>query len=267
LSIPGEDDLEYSSLLLTKESGIGIVTINRPKALNALNIEIYRELYQLFTEIENDPDIRVVILTGTGKAFVAGVDIPGMKDNSPVSIEKFIKIARQAGDAIYNSNKPVIAAINGFAFGGGNELALACDLRIAAESAQFGQQEINLGIVPGGGAMQKLPRLVGMAKAKEIIFAGESFNAQTALEMGMINRVVPAENLMEEAKALARKLLSKSSVALAYAKKSMNSGVNMSLSSAMDMDECFFARCFATEDQKEGMQAFIEKRKPQFKNR
>lgn len=259
--------MEYSSLLLTKENGIGIVTINRPKVLNALNIEVFRELYQMFTEIENDPDIRVVILTGTGKAFVAGVDILGMKDNSSVSIEGFIKIARQAGEAIYHLSKPVIAAINGYAFGGGNELALDCDLRIASENAQFGQQEINLGIVPGGGAMQKLPRLAGMAKAKEIVFTGEVFNARTALEIGMINKVVPAEKLMEEAKALARILLSKSSVALAYAKKSMNSGMDMSLSSAMDMDESFFARCFSTEDQKEGMQAFTEKRKPQFKNR
>jgi enoyl-CoA hydratase len=259
--------LEYSSLLLTKESGIGIVTINRPKVLNALNIDVFGELHGMFTEIENDPDIRVVILTGAGKAFVAGVDILGMKDDNPVTIQRFIKIARQAGDAIYSLSKPVIAAINGYAFGGGNELALACDLRIASVNAQFGQQEINLGIVPGGGAMQKLPRLVGMAKAKEIVFTGEVFNAQTALEIGMINKVVPAENLMDEAKDMARKLLNKSSIALAYATKSMNSGMDMSLSSAMDMDECFFARCFSTEDQKEGMQAFSEKRKPLFKNR
>jgi enoyl-CoA hydratase len=258
--------LEYTNLLLTKEDGIGVVTINRTQVLNSLNIEVFRELYKMFTEIENDSDIRVVILTGAGKAFVAGVDILGMKDHNPVTIEQFIKIARRAGDAIYNLNKPVIAAINGYAFGGGNELALACDLRIASENAQFGQQEINLGIVPGGGAMQKLPRLVGMAKAKEIVFTGEVFNARTAVEIGMINKVVPAEKLMDEAKALARKLLNKSSIALAYAKKSMNSGMDMSLSSAMDMDECFFARCFSTEDQKEGMQAFSEKRKPQFKN-
>jgi enoyl-CoA hydratase len=259
--------LEYSSLLLTKEGGIGLVTINRPEVLNAMNIEVFGELHGMFAEIESDPDIRVVILTGTGKAFVAGVDILGMKDNNPVTIERFIKTARQAGDAIYDLSKPVIAAINGYAFGGGNELALACDLRIASENAQFGQQEINLGIVPGGGAMQKLPRLVGMAKAKEIVFTGDVFNAQTALEIGMINKVVPADKLLDEAKALARKLLNKSSIALAYAKKSMNSGMDMSLSSAMDMDECFFARCFSSEDQKEGMQAFSEKRKPQFKNR
>jgi enoyl-CoA hydratase len=153
------------------------------------------------------------------------------------------------------------------AFGGGNELALSCDLRIASENALFGQQEINLGIVPGGGAMQKLPRLVGMAKAKEIIFTGDTFGAQAALEIGMINKVVPLDKLMTEAKTLAQKLLGKSGVALNYAKKSMNSGVDMSLSSAMDMDECYFARCFASLDQKEGMLAFIEKRRPVYKDK
>ena len=259
--------MEYKSLLLNKEEGLGIVTINRPKTLNALNVEVFQELYQMFTEIENDSEIRVVILTGIDKAFVAGVDILEMADKNPIEIETFIKIARQAGDRIYNLSKPVIAAINGFAFGGGNELVLDCDLRIASENARFGQQEINLGILPGGGATQKLPRLVGMAKAKEIIFTGDIFDARTALALGMINKVVPAEALMDEAKAMAKKLLSKSSVALSYVKKSMNSGVNMSLNSAMDMDECFFARCFASEDQKEGMKAFAEKRKPLFKNK
>jgi enoyl-CoA hydratase len=259
--------LQYKNLLLTKADGIGIVTINRPEVLNALNLEVFHELYKMFGEIENDPEIRVVILTGAGKSFVAGVDILEMKDKNSVNIEKFIKAARQAGDAIYHLSKPVIAAINGYAFGGGNELALACDLRIASENARFGQQEINLGIVPGGGAMQKLPRLVGMVKAKEIVFTGEVFDADAALKIGMINKVVSNETLLEEAKALAMKLLTKSSVALAYAKKSMNSGMDMSLSSAMDMDESLFARCFSTEDQKEGMQAFVEKRNPQFKNR
>jgi enoyl-CoA hydratase len=259
--------LDYRNLIFTKEDGISMVTINRPEALNALNVEVFSELYAMFTEIENDTTIRVVILTGTGKAFVAGADIVEMKDKTAVNIEEFVNIARKAGDAIYHLSKPVIAAINGYAFGGGNELALACDLRIASENAQFGQQEINLGVIPGGGAMQRLPRLVGMAKAKEIVFTGEIFGAQTALQIGMINRVVPSGKLMDEAKAMARKLMSKSGIALAFAKKSMNSGADMSLSSAMDMDECYFARCFATEDQKEGMGAFVEKRQPEFKNK
>jgi enoyl-CoA hydratase len=258
--------MEFQNLILTKEDGLGIVTINRPKYLNTLNLEVFKEIYAMFTQIENDPEVRVVILTGTGKAFVAGVDILGMKDQTAVSIEEFVRIARQAGDAVYNLSKPVIAAINGFAFGGGNELTLACDLRIASDKAQFGQQEISLGIIPGGGAIQRLSRLVGMHKAKEIVYTGDVFDAKTALEMGFLNKVVPAENLMDESKALARKLLSKSSVALAYAKKAFNTGADMSLAAGMNLDETLFARCFASKDQKEGMQAFVEKRKPDFKN-
>jgi enoyl-CoA hydratase len=254
-------------LLLTKEEGIGIVTINRPQALNTLNIEVFRELDALFKEIENDPAIRVVILTGEGKAFVAGVDIREMKDNDDVTIQKFIKVARRAGDRIYNLSKPVIAAINGYAFGGGDELALACDLRLAADNARFGQQEINLGIVPGGGGISRLARLVGMTRAKEVVFTGDAIDARTALEIGLINRVVPPERLMEEAKALAKKLLTKSGTALAYAKKAFHEGAALPLAAAMDLDESYFARCFATADQKEGMAAFLEKRKPEFKNR
>ncbi len=259
--------MKYTSLLFTREDGIGIVTINRPKVLNTLNLEVFKELYRMFTEIENDPAIRVVILTGSGKAFVAGVDILEMKDNDSTSIQKFIKIARRAGDAVYNLGKPVIAAINGYAFGGGNELALACDLRIASEQARFGQQEINLGIIPGGGAIQRLTRLVGMAKAKELVYFGDVIDARKALEIGFINEVVPQEKLMDEARALAKKLLDKSSLALSYAKKAFHAGADMSLTAGMDMDEGYFARCFDTEDQKEGMRAFTERRRPEFKNR
>jgi enoyl-CoA hydratase len=260
--------LDYKNLLLAKEDGIGIVTVNRPGVLNALNTETYRELYELFAEIENDPEIRVVILTGAGeKAFVAGVDIRDMKDKDSVTINEFIVTARRAGDKIYNLSKPVIAAINGFAFGGGNELALACDLRIASEAAQFGQQEINVGVIPGGGAIPRLTQLVGLTRAKEIVYTGDVIDAQTALRIGLVNKVVPPEKLMEEAKALARKLLGKSSLILSYAKQAFNTGADMSLAAALDLDECYFARCFATEDQKEGMKAFVEKTKPEFKNR
>jgi len=260
--------VEYKNLLLAKEDGIGIVTINRPQVLNVLNIEVFSELNEMFTEIEHDPEIRVVIITGAGdRAFVAGVDITEIKDKNSVDINRFIVIARWAGDRIYNLSKPVIAAINGFAFGGGHELALACDLRIASEKAQFGQQEINLGIIPGGGAIPRLTQLVGMTRAKEIVFMGDVIDARNALQMGLVNKVVPPEKLMEEAKAMARKLLSKSSVALSYAKKAFNTWADMDLAAALDLDECYFARCFATEDQKEGMKAFTEKRKPEFKNK
>jgi enoyl-CoA hydratase len=263
----GGSEMNYRNLILTKEDSIGIVTIKPHKSVNLLNIDVFIELDNMFREIEEDPDIRVVILTGTGKAFAAGVDITEMKGNDPVSIERFIKIAREAGDRIYHLNKPVIAAVNGYAFGGGNELALACDLRIASENARFGQQEINFGIIPGGGAIQRLNRMVGMTRAKEIVYTGDVIDSKTALVIGLINRVVPPEKLMDEAKAMAQKLLSKSSIALAYAKKAFNAGADMSLSAAMDLDECYFARCFSSEDQKEGMQAFIEHRKAQFKNR
>jgi enoyl-CoA hydratase len=260
--------LDYKNLLLAKENGIGIVTVNRPGVLNALNTETYRELYEMFEEIENDPEIRVVILTGAGeKAFAAGVDIRDMKEKDSVTINEFLVTARKAGDKIYNLSKPVIAAINGFAFGGGNELALDCDLRIASETAQFGQQEINVGVIPGGGAIPRLTQLVGLTRAKEIVYTGEAIDARTALQMGLVNKVVPPEDLMEEARALARTLLAKSSLILSYAKQAFNTGLDMDLAAALDLDECYFARCFATEDQKEGMKAFIEKRKPEFKNR
>jgi enoyl-CoA hydratase len=260
--------LEYKNLLLAKEAGIAIVTVNRPAVLNALNTETYRELYEMFTEIENDPEIRVVILTGAGeKAFAAGVDIRDMKDKDSVTINEFLVTARKAGDIIYKLSKPVIAAVNGYAFGGGNELALDCDLRIASENARFGQQEINVGVIPGGGAIPRLTQLVGLTRAKEIIFTGEVIDARTALQIGLVNKVVPPEDLMKEAKALAGKLLAKSGLILSYAKQAFNTGLDMDLAAALDLDECYFARCFATEDQKEGMTAFTEKRPPEFKNR
>jgi enoyl-CoA hydratase len=260
--------LDYKNLLLAKENGIGIVTVNRPEVLNALNTDTYQELYEMFEEIEHDPEIRVVILTGAGeKAFAAGVDIRDMKDNDSVTINEFLVTARKAGDRIYKLSKPVIAAINGYAFGGGNELALDCDLRIASENARFGQQEINVGVIPGGGAIPRLTQLVGLTRAKEIVFTGEMFDARTALQMGLVNKVVPPEDLMKEARALAGKLLARSSLILSYAKQAFNTGLDMDLPTALDLDECYFARCFATGDQKEGMTAFTEKRRPEFKNR
>ena len=260
--------MEYNTLLLAKEDGIGIVTVNRPRVLNVLSTEVYSELNEMFTELEHDPEVRVVIITGAGeKAFIAGVDIMEMKDRTSVDISKFITIARWAGDRIYNLSKPVIAAINGYALGGGNELALACDLRIASENAHFGQPEINVGVVPGGGAIPRLTQLIGLTRAKQLIYTGEIIDAQTALQMGLVNKVVPQEKLIEEAKALAKTLMSKSSVTLSYIKKAFNTGVELDLAAALDIDECYFARCFATEDQKEAMKAFTEKRPPELKNR
>lgn len=260
--------MSYKHLLYEKKDGIGTVTVNRPAVLNALNTEAYVEFYNLFQEIEDDPDVRVVILTGSGeKAFIAGVDITEMKDKNSVEIEDFVAIARRGNDRVYTLSKPVIAAINGYALGGGFEMALCCDLLIASENARIGQPEISLGIVPGGGAMQRFVRLLGIHRAKELIYTGDIIDAATALSIGLVNKVVPLESLMPEAKGLAQKLLSKSAVALSFAKKAINSGTGMSLTAGIDTDETFFARCFDTEDQKEGMKAFVEKRKPEFKNR
>jgi len=260
--------MSYNTLLYEKENGIGIVTINRPQSLNALNGEVYTELYEVFQEIEDDQEVRVVILTGSGeRAFVAGADITEMQPQSSLEISSLMDTARKAFDRIYTLSKPVIAAINGFALGGGCELAMCCDLRITSENAKFGQPEINLGIIPGAGGTQRLTRLVGMTRAKELIYIGEMVDANTAFMMGLVNKVVPPDSLITEAKELARKMLSKSSIALSLAKKAINSGADMSLPSGLDLETQCFARCFATEDQKEGMKAFMEKRKPQFKNR
>jgi len=260
--------VKYKSLLYSKEEGIGTVTINRPESLNALNGEVYTELYKLFQEIEDDQDVRAVILTGSGeKAFIAGADIAEMQPQSSVEIRSFIDKGRRASDRIYTLSKPVIAAINGFALGGGCELAMCCDLRVASENAKFGQPEINLGAIPGAGGTQRLSRLIRMTKAKELIYTGNAIDANTAFTMGLVNKVVPPESLMAEAKELARKLLSKSSIALALAKKAITSGANMNLPSGLDLEAECFALIFATEDQKEGMSAFLQKRKPEFKGK
>ncbi len=260
--------MEYRYLLYRKEENVGEVTINRPEALNALNHSVYAELYALFEEIEKDGEVKAVIITGSpGKAFVAGADIAAMRPHNSTDIRGFIDIARKAFDRIYSLSKPVIAAINGFALGGGCELAMCCDLRIASENAKFGQPEIGLGIIPGCGGTQRLSRLVGETKAKELVYTGDIIDAHAAHDIGLINKVVSPDDLMPEANALARKLVSKSSIILSMAKKTINTGLNVDLSSGLDLEAECFALCFSTEDQKEGMSAFLEKRKPMFKGR
>jgi len=260
--------MKFHTLLYEKEDGTGIIELNRPKDLNALNSEMLAELTALFADIEADDDVRVIIITGSGeKAFVAGSDVREMQPKTSLSIREFHTANRILLEKIERLPKPVIAAINGFALGGGCELALSCDLRIAAENARFGQPEINLGLIPGAGGTQRLTRLVGMTKAKEIVLTGDLIDARTALSIGLVNKVVPQDDLMSEAKTLAQKLLTKSSAALSLAKAAINGGWNMTLPSGLDLEAQCFALCFATEDQKEGMSAFMEKREPHFKGK
>ncbi len=260
--------MKYRFLLYNKEDGIAKVTINRPEALNALNTEVYAELSALFTNIEKDREVRVVIIAGSGKkSFVAGTDVAEMQSKTNVTIREIQTLVREVLEKIEKLPRPVIAAINGFALGGGLELAMACDLRIASENARLGQPEINLGIIPGGGGTQRLTRLVGIAKAKELVYTGDMVDATTAHNIGLVNKVVPPDDLMAEVERIAQKIAEKGGVALSLAKAAISGGSNMDLSSGLDLEMQCFALCFATEDQKEGMSAFMDKRKPQFKGR
>jgi enoyl-CoA hydratase len=258
----------YKTILYEKANNIAKVTLNRPEALNALNSTVYNELYDVFEAIEQDDEVRAVIITGSGeKAFAAGTDVAEMANMNTLEIQKFMAIIRKASDRIYSVTKPTIAAISGYALGGGNELAMCCDLRIASEKARFGQPEVNLGLIPGASGTQRLPRLIGVAKAKEMIFLGDMIDAATALNLGLVNKVVPPDKLMEEAMVWATKLASKSSPVLAMAKMAINTGLDTDLASGLTIETKCDALCFATEDQKEGMKAFLEKRKVVFKNK
>ena len=260
--------MTYQNLLYEKDSGIGIVTINRPQALNALNTESFGELYTLFQEIEKDPDIRAIIITGSGeKSFIAGTDVTSMANLNAAEARLFAGQAKKTCDLIYHLSKPVIAAVNGFALGGGCEVAMCADIRIASENARFGQPEITLGIIPGSGGTQRLTRLIGVARTKELVYTGSMIDASTAYTMGLVNKVVPLASLMNEARDMAKKIIRNGGAALALAKIAINSGQNVDLATGLDIELQCFAQCFATEDQKEGMKAFIEKRKPQFKNK
>ena len=236
--------------------------------MNALNDESYAELLQVFQEIEKDADVRVVIITGSGeKSFVAGTDITNMAKMNCLEARTFASTLKNTFDLISNLGKPVIAAVNGYAFGGGAELAMCADVIIASENAKFGQLEINVGIIPGSGGTQRLQRLIGINKAKELIYTGSIIDAKTAYEMGMLNKVVSLADLMKEAKTLANKMLEKSSVVLALAKLAINNGANSDLETGLNFELQCFSQCFATEDQKECMIVFIQKRKPVIKNK
>ncbi|WP_069650645.1 short-chain-enoyl-CoA hydratase [Caloranaerobacter ferrireducens] len=258
--------MEYENLLLKKEGNICILTINRPKALNALNSKVLEELSDAVDQIEKDKDICVVIITGEGKAFVAGADIVEMKDMTSEVARKFAEQGIEVFRKIELMEKVVIAAVNGFALGGGCELAMCCDIRIASEKAKFGQPEVGLGITPGFAGTQRLSRLVGIAKAKELIFTGDMIDANEAEKIGLVNKVTKHEELMNTAVEIAKKIASKGQIAVRYSKIAINRGFETDIETGMEIERNLFSLCFATDDQKEGMTAFIEKRKPKFKN-
>ncbi len=249
-------------VLYEKRDNIALLTFNRPEALNALNTEVNFKLLELLDRAEADPEIRVIILTGSGsKAFVAGADIIEMLHMDAMQARQHAIRAKRVTDKIWGLGKPVIAAVNGFCLGGGLEYAMACDLRIAAETAKFGLPEINLGILPGGGGTQRLPRLIGLAKAKELCLTGGMIDAAQALELRLINRVVAPDALLEEVLALAKKIAAKSATAVALIKSAMNKGTETDLETALMYEIDCFGLCFTTEEQKKGMEAFATKKK------
>lgn len=260
--------MEYKNIEVKIEKGIATITINRPKALNALNTETLEELKNVLEVLQNDDGVKVIVMTGAGeKAFVAGADISEMKDMSVFDAKKFAELGQKVFRKIELMKKPVIAAVNGYALGGGCELALACDIRIASRNAKFGQPEVGLGIIPGFGGTQRLPRIVGVSKAKELIYTGDMIDAEEALRIGLISKVVEQDKLLEEAYGIAKKIMSKGLVAVSLAKEAINKSLEVDIDSGMEYEANAFALCFGTQDQKEGMAAFLEKRAPKFEGR
>lgn len=258
--------MDYKYLKVEKEGYIGIITVNRPEVLNALNREVLQEINKAAEYMEKDDEVRVVIITGAGeKAFVAGADIKEMQPLNAVEGRSFGKLGQEVFRRLETMEKPVIAAVNGFALGGGCELAMAADIRIASEKAKFGQPEVTLGITPGFGGTQRLPRLVGEGRAMELILTGRMINAEEALRIGLVNAVYPAEKLMEEAKKLAEMIARNAPLAVKFSKAAINKGLQTDIDTAMAIEADLFGLCFATEDQKEGMKAFINKEKVEFK--
>jgi enoyl-CoA hydratase len=251
-----------NNLLVEVENGIAVVTINRPKSLNALNSETLAELSECFSEIEKRDDVKVLILTGSGeKSFVAGADITEMLDASAIDGRKMSLLAKAAFEKLENMRQVTIAAVNGFALGGGCEIAMACDIRVASENAKFAQPEVGLGIIPGFGGTQRLPRLVGKGRAKELIFTTDMIDAQEAYRIGLANKVVPLAELLDKCKEMAEKIMKQSSYAVSLAKTAINAGLDVDLNSGLKLEADLFSLTFATADKKEGMTAYTEKRK------
>jgi len=260
--------LKLANVVYEKKGAIAYVTVNRPKVLNALNAPTWADLRVAFEDARDDAAIRGVILTGAGnKAFIAGADISELAHATALDAERASRFGQEVLDLVENLGKPVIAAINGFALGGGCETAMACTIRISVESARFGQPEVTLGLVPGGGGTQRLPRLVGKGRALQLILSGEMISAQEAYRIGLVNEIVPAADLITRAEAILNKIGSNAPVAIKFALDAANKGLETSQSEGLLLEASYFGLCAATEDKKEGTSAFLEKRAPQFRGR
>jgi enoyl-CoA hydratase len=260
--------LTLANVLYEKKGAIAYVTVNRPKSLNALNTPTWRDLRTAFDDAQNDPTVRGVILTGAGdKAFIAGADIGELAHATAIDAERSSRFGQGVLDLIENLGKPVVAAVNGFALGGGCETAMACTIRIAVEHAKFGQPEVKLGLLPGGGGTQRLPRLIGKGRALQLILSGGMISAQEAYRIGLVNEVVPAAALILRAEAILKEIASNAPVAIKYALEATNKGMDSSQSEGVALEASYFGLCAGTEDKKEGTAAFLEKRAPQFQGR
>jgi enoyl-CoA hydratase len=256
--------MDLTNVLFEQRGAIALVTMNRPKALNALNNDTLGELNKVLDTIAGERGIKGVIITGSGKAFVAGADISQMADYNPQQARSYMKAAQETFNRIEQMEKPFIAAVNGYALGGGCELAMACDIRIAADKAVFGQPEINLGLIPGFGGSQRITRLIGPGMARELLYTGRTVPAEEAKALGLANRVVPADSLLDEAFKMMEVIVSKSGVAVSYAKLAVNGGQDSDIYKAMELEVDLISLLFATADQKEGCHAFLEKRPAKF---
>jgi enoyl-CoA hydratase len=255
--------MAYENIIFEKEDNIAIITFNRPEAMNALNNKTRAEFREAIAAVAADDQIKVLILTGSGKAFVAGSDIKEFDQTSAYDAHNIQRL----GGLVEKLDKPVIAAVNGFCLGGGNEIAMGCDIIIASEKAKFGQTEVNIGVIPGGGGTQRLPRLIGVCRAKELIFTGDIIGAEEAFRLGLVNRVVPADQLMPTAKEMAKKIATKSPAALKLAKTAINRGMQTNLESGLNYEYELYSLSLTLEDKAEGVKAFLEKRAPRFVGR
>ena len=260
--------LALENVLYQKKESVAYITVNRPKVLNALSHQTFVDLRAAFEDARDDAAVRGVILTGAGdKAFIAGADISELATVTAVEAAQSSNVGQQVLNLVENLGKPVIAAINGFALGGGCETAMACTIRVASETAKFGQPEVKLGLVPGGGGTQRLPRLVGKGRALQIILSGEMISAQEAYRIGLVNEVVPATEVMARAEAILKQICANAPLAVKYSLEAVNKGLETSQSEGQALEAAFFGLCAGTEDKKEGTQAFLQKRAPRFEGR